>query len=241
MLLSNRIEEMIKFPIIHLEKITKPRFALLAFMTILFFDSYFLIFHKTGLISIDYLWIKDHFNLGQVILLVVAYSISISVLIPLLTIVLTISIGFITVYVKIKLNKESLYSKFQNFKKDGNGSFVHKDILRSFAISTNNIPAYQEYLRFMSDQKERKTNKYLYKLILFFGITGYFFSQENNPSILKFLEITVQNLPWYFSIFGSIIFYIAIIALFVYAFDKEDEEFEEYIYLPMVKIDGSNN
>ena len=229
----------------YLEKVVQLKFSLLLLAAILFFDCYFLIFYKINLLSINYTWLRENFDFGNIILLFLFFSLSFSFLIKMISMIVQI----IVIYIKYNLlNRIPIINKLveeptlrlQDEKSIGN-DLIHKDILRTFAINTNNLPAYKEYMIHLSHIKELRHIKYLCKLILLFSFLGYLISNPQNPSVLKFVEMKLNLLPWYIKFPSKIVFLLCIIIAVFYAFDKETEKFEDYIYLPGVNLDNMKN
>lgn len=229
----------------YLEKIVQLEFSLLLLVSILFFDCYFLIFYKINLLSINYAWLKQNFKFINIILLFSFYSFLISVLIKVVSMIVQQIIVYLKYNVldKIPFIKKIIDEPALGFQKMRDGEildddFIPKDTLKAFAINTNNLPAYNEYLNHLSHIKKTQYIRYLLKLILFFSLLGYLISNKQNPSVLVFLLMKVELYPWYIKVPLKFVFGLCIILAVFYAFDKETKELENYIYLPGVKLNS---
>lgn len=213
----------------NIEKAMSARWAFSLLTAITFTDCFLIIRHNTNISSIDLDWLKLNATPSEVIVIIALFSTCFGLIIPGVFFV----VNFILERIKNHINQKRIQKNNEKASRKydiDDSNFIHKDILKSLAISTANTSAYKAYEEAVSLQNNKKFIKYLCQCLVFLTGVGYAFSGDKNPVLEDIIFTKITSLPWYQDYPVRFIYVIFIFYIIAFAISQKDHD-ADYIYI----------
>lgn len=201
-----------------LKKVTSLPYFLFLLSLALFADTYLLAVYGETIRSIDNNWLSLHINPSEIAAFVGAFGFFYAAFVP--------GTMFLTSLVAVFIKK----SNFPSFKE----GWVHVDMIKEYALSTDNKVAYSEYLRLQKRISDLKHMDILCFSLVFLSLAGYLLSPSELKGLFQFLYYGIEKFPWYLMVplkaaTVSFMLFVVMVAF------RASKEYDQYEYLPKLR------